>query len=215
MMVDSITGILCRDRLILFKGRTCEFHRQLLSLFCQAFSSTSIVSWSGHILCVLVLLSLLHLFLSVLLSLLLWALGVLHMIFALWLVRERPGDQMGLSQLFLPTCLPFSHIHALTQHRRLDARARLLHRFQRRCHALFARYLARVYLIAKAFLALAYALFSFLTSCEALMIGWILTSYLSALSLYLWHDGETFLGSSMASRCAETRPIITWQRSRI
>ena len=146
---------------------------------------------------------------------LLLALVVLHMIFALWLVRERPEDQMGLSQLFLPTCPPFSHIHALTQHRRLDARARLLHRFQRRCHALFARYLARVYLIAKAFLALAYALFSFLTSCETLVIGWILTPYLSASSLYLWHDGETVLGSSMASRCAETRPIITWQRSRI
>src|SRR5437868_14064642 len=91
-----------------------------ISLFCQAISSTSSVSWSGHILCVLVLLSLLLLFLSVLLSLLLWALVVLHMIYVPLLARERPGDQMGLSQLFLPTCLLFSHIDALTQHRRLD-----------------------------------------------------------------------------------------------
>src|SRR5947209_7337409 len=121
------------------------------------------------------------------------------MIYVPLLARERPGDQMGLSQLFLPTCLPFSHIHALTQHRRLDARARLLHRFQRRCHALFARYLAHVYLIAKSFLALAYAFSSFLTSCETLVIGWILTPCLSASSLYSLHDGETFLGSSVPS----------------
>ncbi len=48
----------------------------------------------------LVLLSLLLLFLNLLLSLLLLLLVVLHMIFALWLAREQPGDQMGLFQLF-------------------------------------------------------------------------------------------------------------------
>ena len=100
------------------------------SFLARLIACTSIVSWFEHIPCVLVLLSLLLLFLSVLLFLLLLALVVLHMIYALLLAHEQPGDLMDLFQLFLPICLLFSHIHALRQRRRLESHALLLHRFR-------------------------------------------------------------------------------------
>jgi hypothetical protein len=119
----------------------------------------AIVSWFERILCVPLLL----LFLNALLSRLPLGPVVLHMIYALLLVLGQPGDQMGLSQPFLPTCLLFSHIRALTRHRQRGALVLLRHRFQRGYRALSARYPARVYPISKSFLVSAYAFPSLLT----------------------------------------------------
>jgi hypothetical protein len=93
----------------------------------------------------------------------------------------------------------FSHIHALTPRRRRDAHALLPHRFSRHCHALFARSVAHVPLIAKSFVVRAYALSTLL--CEMVVMGWLFTPCLSAPSSFSSTLADLFWFLPLGSNC--------------